>query len=217
MGALYEAVQALEEEGNSSHPHQIRKNNVDREKKTESELNAGRKWTEDDDAHLKSLYLQGAEMDEICRCLQRRPRGVRRRLEELCLIYIDAEKAQEKKEDPIQISEKKQPDNRGKRWSREEHERLIEMWLEDGRITEIARELRRTPYAIRCRLEKYGLLESALSNTPWTEEDTRQLFRMVDRKCSIKEMSEHFGRTEKALEARLFYMGLSKKAPKLFD
>lgn len=38
---------------------------------------------------------------------------------------------------------------------------------------------------------------------------------MVDRKCTVKEIAEHFGRTEKAIEARLFYLGLSKKAPKL--
>lgn len=207
MSALYEAVQALEEKRSSSSGGQAREIFRDNETNPSTKLNAGRRWTDEDDQHLKALYLQGAGMEEICQRLMRRPRGARRRMEELGLIYVQSEKPAEEKPEAT--------DNRGKRWSREEHERVIEMWLEDGRITEIAKEIKRTPFAIRCHLGKYGLLETAPGIAPWTEEDTKQLFRMVDRKCTVKEMAEHFGRTEKAIEARLFYLGLSKKAPKL--
>lgn len=132
MNALYEAVQALEEKRSSTSGGQAREIFRDNETNPSTKLNAGRRWTEEDDQHLKALYLQGAGMEEICQRLMRRPRGARRRMEELGLIYVQSEKSAEEKPEAT--------DNRGKRWSREEHERVIEMWLEDGRITEIAKE-----------------------------------------------------------------------------
>lgn len=43
-------------------------------------LNAGRPWTTDDDAQLRDLFMQDTPMEEICRQMHRRNRGVMNRL-----------------------------------------------------------------------------------------------------------------------------------------
>jgi hypothetical protein len=79
----------------------------------------------------------------------------------------------------------------------------------------MAKELERTPYAIYCRLENSGLLGPDEEPRQWSREDTRELFRMVDLKATTAEMAERFGRTEKAIEARLRYLGLRRRAPRM--
>ena len=44
------------------------------------QLNAGRPWTEADLQQLQALHAQGVSIEEICKQLQRRPRGVERQL-----------------------------------------------------------------------------------------------------------------------------------------
>ena len=213
MSALYEAVQALEEKKQEIEHHEKKKLE---NRKTKINREERREWSEDECRHLKALNLRGAGLEELCQRLWRKPREVREQIKKLGL-HCDCEEQETENIEKSQKSVVAGNENAGKGWTRQEDNRLIEAWHEGMRITEIAQELKRTPNAIRSRLKKNGLLETAPDIAPWTEEDTRQLFRMVDRKCTLKEMAEHFGRTEKAMEARLFYLGLSKKAPKLFD
>lgn len=178
-------------------------------------LNAGRPWTEEDCRQLISLHLENTPMEDMCRLLQRRPRGVRNQL-----IYLgltppeDAPPMREGRKHPVQT------DQRGKPWTRDDHEWLMAAWAEGCTVAEMAAHLGRTPHAIRLRLEKEGKYEGGLTadDEPpaWTEADNRELLRMVDEGCSIARMAQDFGRTEKAMEARLFYLGLSNKSPKLF-
>ena len=178
-------------------------------------LNAGRPWTEEDCRQLISLHLENTPMEDMCRLLQRRPRGVRNQL-----IYLgltppeDAPPMREGRKHPVQT------DQRGKPWTRDDHEWLMAAWAEGCTVAEMAAHLGRTPHAIRLRLEKEGKYEGGLTAADeppaWTEADNKELFRMVDEGCSIARMAQRFGRTEKAMEARLFYLGLSNKSPKLF-
>lgn len=169
-------------------------------------LNAGRPWTAQDDERLIKLHQEERSMEEICAILQRRERGVTRRLEELRHQQQDIEPMQK--------------DNRGKPWLTEDEAWLVQAWKEGRSISEMAEALARTPYAIRMRLEKQGLYEGGMTKEDepprWTEQDSRELARMFQRGSTLTEMAEYFHRTEKAIEVRLFYMGLSKNPPKLF-
>ena len=184
--------------------------------KKNGRLNAGRFWTEEDNQQLISLYLENVPMDEICYILQRRPRGVYNQL-----TYLGFDPATLKE---CSIKETKSTgkisDKRGKPWTHVDHKWMVSAWEEGSTITEMAEYLGRTPHAVRLRLERYGLYDGGMTAKdeppPWTANEQQELFRMVDAGCTIAEMAQKFGRTEQAMEARLFYLGLSKKTPKLF-
>lgn len=173
-------------------------------------LNAGRVWTEADNQKLIQLYLDGKSMEDICRLLQRRARGVNNQLR-----YLG-----------FDVKEVMQPDasnienQHGKPWTRADHDWLMEAWADGVPATEMAAHLGRTVRAVRMRLENFGKYDGGMTaeDEPpaWTEAETKELFRMVDEGYTLTEMARQFGRTKKAMQARLFYLGLSKEAPKLF-
>ena len=173
-------------------------------------LNAGRAWTEEDSQRLISLHLENRPLEEICQILQRRPRGVHNQLTYLGLEPHADETAPAK--EPIS--------RHGKPWTHAEHEWLKSAWAEGRSASEMADHLGRTPYAIRLRLEQYGLFEGGMTAADeppvWTDADNRELHRMADEGRSLSEIAARFGRTEKSIEARLFYLGLIKKGLKLF-
>lgn len=214
MRALHAAVIALQSGGADApefRPHPTQSYPYTKRGK----LNAGREWTEQDSRQLIDLYLKNTPMEEVCRLLQRRPRGVRNQL-----IYLGFEPPEDA---PPKRESSPRPaltDQHGKPWTQDDHEWLMAAWAEGCTIAEMASYLGRTPYAIRLRLEKEGKYAGGMTAEKeppaWTEADNTELFRMVDDGCSISEMAQKFGRSEKAMEARLFYLGLSKKAPKLF-
>lgn len=193
MEALAVAVMALDAQKNqTAYSKTYRKN---------GQLNAGRPWTEEDLQHLQALHARGVSIEEICKQLQRRPRGVER---QLALLERASSKDKTKRSGPR---------NSGMPWSKADSDRLIVAWNEGRDVLEMAKELERTPYAIYCRLEACGLVGPDEEPQQWSREDTRELFRMVDLKATTAEMAEHFGRTERAIESRLYYLGLRRRAP----
>lgn len=178
-------------------------------------LNAGRPWTEEDNQRLIQLYLDGRSIENICQLLQRRKPGVNNQLQ---YLGLDAQVSQQSAEELLQMP--KRADQFGKPWKRDDHKWMIAAWEAGIPISEMAEHLGRSEYAVRIQLEKAGRFAGGMTaeDEPprWTDADNKTLFRMVDEGCSVEKMAEHFGRTPKAIQARLFYMGLSKDAPKLF-
>lgn len=111
-------------------------------------LNAGRPWTAGDISELESLFKSGAAMDEMCRRLQRRERGVKRKLATLGLI----ESGEMPAKAPIPGLERA-----GRAWTGEEEALLRKLHSDKRPIPEIAAEMRRSRYSIYCRMEKLGL------------------------------------------------------------
>jgi len=179
-------------------------------------LNAGRPWTESNSQQLISLYLSNASIEKICHLLQRRPHEVYNQLAYLGLDSAEVDEQQLEESTTGQISS----DNGRKPWTLSDHKWLMAAWYKGCTIAEMADYLGRTAYAIRLHLEKCSLYDGGMTAAdeppPWTNADTNELFHMVDAGCTTAEMAERFGRTVQAMEARLFYLGLSKKAPKLF-
>lgn len=172
--------------------------------------NAGRPWTNEDLTALKKLYLAGTSMEEICKALARRERGINRQLIYLGLV----------KEEP-QFMREVIPgyERAGQRWNWEEDQKLERMFKDQMPIKEMAEELHRTEYSIFCRMEKrglYGDLEGypVWDDLPiWKNEDNKTLRQMASEGKSIREIAEYFGRSEKSISARMFYMGLGGDAP----
>lgn len=111
-------------------------------------LNAGRAWTAGDISELKLMFSSGATMDEICRQLQRRERGVKRQLAAIGLIEIDEKPAK---------ALTPGLERAGRAWTREEETLLRKLHSEKRPISEIAAKMRRSQYSIFCRMEKLGL------------------------------------------------------------
>ena len=176
-------------------------------------LSAGRPWTDDDLMVLKKLYMAGTSMEEICRALERRERGVNRQLVYLGLIEEDAQPAREVTPGL---------ERAGQRWNLEEDQTLERMFMNRAPIKEIAEELHRTEYSIFCRMEKRGLYGDAEGYPikedlpPWKNEDNQTLREMASEGKSIQEIAQYFGRSEKSMSARMFYMGLGGDAPVSF-
>ena len=115
--------------------------------KKNGKLNAGRPWTKEDLRELEQLYLAGASMDDICKQLQRRERGVQKQLEYLGLRHTTSEIS----------NSSSRPAKAGQRWTREEDILLTDMYTHRYPISEIASEMQRSEYSIFCRMEKLEL------------------------------------------------------------
>lgn len=111
-------------------------------------------------------------------------------------------------------------ENAGKPWTSEDEENLIEMYESGISITQIAAHYKRTKGSIRSRLVKLGLEEDpyhipetkAGSDIPIDNEELRE--RLLHGE-TITQLAQRYGRTEKAIRARLFYMGFGGDGPEI--
>lgn len=133
MRALHVAIEALGA-GESALP--------------QAKMAANRPWTQEDDDMIAAMHESGRTIEEICAAMQRRPRSLRRRMEALGLI--EAENA----------GVRPGLERYGAPWLAQEEQRLADMHRQGMQPGDIARELRRTEYSIRCRMEKLGLIEA---------------------------------------------------------
>lgn len=171
-------------------------------------LNAGRPWTQQDLDRLKQLYGAGASMEEMCRSLQRRKRGIERQLVYLGLTDRKGETA---------ASESRRS-RAGTPWTAEDDKTLWNLWQQGEAEARIAQKLQRSAYAIHCRMEKLGMLnpedaEAQPLLPPWSLEDVQLLQRLHTSGCTTEEISAQMKRPAASIRARLFYMGLSREAP----
>lgn len=200
LRALHKAVTALRHMENS--PEQ-REPFVNRNGK----LNAGRPWTQEDLRQLRQLYEDGTSIDEICRLLQRRKRGV-----ENYLLYLGLTDAPAK---GTQTGKKRA--RTGTPWTALDDKTLYQMWKQGNDQETIAQALERSAYAIECRLDRLGLLQQPEENTtmlqPWSPDDIRQLKEMHARGCACEAIADVLHRPVESVRARMFYTGLTKEAP----
>lgn len=194
--ALYDAVLALNQADSDN-----------RYINRSGRLNAGRPWTTDDDAQLRDLFMQDTPMEVICIQLHRRKRGVINRLEYLKLVQKEG------------ADTKPGLENAGAPWYLEDDEQLRAMFDQKLLIADISAHFKRTHGAIRSRMVKLGLIDHKWQyvdgERPWTQHDTELLKSLYEDGVSLPLIAAQFDRSENAIRARLFYMGLIKDAPEI--
>ena len=201
--ALYRAVQSLKREtvtqSNSARPGEgITKN---------GRLNAGRPWTEEDDRRLKELVASNVSLERMCNILHRRSRGIQKRLTRLGLSLNS-------------VTAAARPARIGTLWLDEEDNMLQEMFENGRALTEMAATLQRSEKGVAYRLQHLQLIDDAEDYLAggeqgggYDKEDFKKRFLQGE---TVPELAERYNLTEQAVQARLFYMGLSRKAPNVF-
>lgn len=114
-------------------------------------------------------------------------------------------------------TKRKLPENAGKPWSPEADAELLKLYKAGISVTEIAKQYKRTKGAIRSRLVELGMADHRFhvldvyeGIDPIDNDDLR--YRLLHGE-TIPELAQRYGRTEKAIRARLFYMGFGGDGP----
>lgn len=196
LRALHRALVALQNEADADDEA-----NAADERKTRYPR-AGRPWTQEDLERLKQLYEDGTSMEEMCHLLQRRKSGI----EKKC-VYLGLTDAKSRKRS-----------HSGRPWTGDEDKTLWDLWKNGAPEENIARLLRRTPYAVHCRMERMGMLDPEDGDAqpllpPWSLADVQKLQRLHAGGCSPEEIAADMHRPVESVRARMFYMGLTKDAP----
>ena len=205
------AIRALRSEEKKQSPETEKEYSLENYCTKRNQLNAGRLWTPEDDKKLKELFQKQASIDEMCSALQRRPRGLNNRLEYLGMI-------------PLKTNDDGKPvsfnmERAGKPWYPEEDQKLREMFDQQKPLEEMAKALKRSERGVQFRLERLQLIDHA-GNYPETDEqttrkDSEDLKKRYLSGQSIAEIAAAYHLSEKAILARLFYLGLSSRSPDL--
>ncbi len=116
-------------------------------------------------------------------------------------------------------TKRKQPENARKPWLSEDDAKLLKLYKTGVSVTEIAKQYKRTKGAIRARLVRLGMAEHRTDILdvyegidPIDNDDLR--YRLLHGE-TIPELAQRYGRTEKAIRARLFYMGFGGDGPEV--
>ena len=114
-------------------------------------------------------------------------------------------------------AKRKLPENAGKPWLPEDDVELLKLYKAGVSVTDIAKQYKRTKGAIRSRLVELGIADHRFhvldvyeGIDPIDKDDLR--YRLLHRE-TIPELAQRYGRTEKAIRARLFYMGFGGDGP----
>ncbi len=114
-------------------------------------------------------------------------------------------------------AKQKTPENAGKPWLSEDDAALLMMYKAGVSVPVIAKKYKRTRGAIRSRLVELGMADHRFhvldvyeGIDPIDNDDLR--YRLLHGE-TIPELAQRYGRTEKAIRARLFYMGFGGCGP----
>ena len=88
-------------------------------------------------------------------------------------------------------------------WTKDEVEELKEMTAASVPLQDIAAHLQRTPNSLKLKLQSLGLLVKNPAAKPWAPEDDDALVKLYNDGEAFTAMAEHFGRSERAIIARL--------------
>ena len=201
--ALCRAVESLKREISSD---QTRDKTRQRAAKS-VKANAGRSWTKEEDQQLAALATSGASLERMCTLLQRCPRGIKNRLSKLGIPSSS-------------VTNDAKPARLGTPWLSEEDD-LLKRMFENGRtLAEMQRLLQRSERGIAYRLEHLQLIDDAedylaeaWQETKYDKDDMKEHFMQGE---TVTDLAKRYHITEQAAQARLFYMGLSREAPKLY-
>lgn len=118
-----------------------------------------------------------------------------------------------------EIHREGKPENAGKPWSQEDDCLLLKMYEAGSTVEEIASHFKRTEGSIGYRLVMYGMAGDDLVSSdklagmrPISNDELKE--RLLHGE-SIAQLAERYGRAEKAIRLRLFYMGFGGKGPEL--
>ena len=114
--------------------------------------------------------------------------------------------------------------NAGKVWTADDDKLLLQMFEHTAPLHLICERLGRNPSGILARMVRLGCIEhrddyrqarnrSLVVRDIWSEYDIRELKASYLQGMTTAQLAEKFDTSQKAIEARLFYMGLSTKAP----
>ena len=116
-------------------------------------------------------------------------------------------------------AKRKQPENAGKPWPQGDDAELLKLYKAGVSVKEIAKQYKRTIGAIRSRLVELGMADHRFhvldvyeGIDPIDNDDLRHKFLYGE---TIPELAQRYGRTEKAIRARLFYMGFGGDGPEV--
>ena len=129
-------------------------------------LNAGRTWTQEDLAELRTLYEGGVSIEEIARLTHRRPRGVRLQLN---LMAGGGARRSERVEIPVRLLPAAEADpppppapprypNSRHPWTEADDALLTTLYREGRNLETLARQFGRSQRGIWARLRKLGLI-----------------------------------------------------------
>ena len=88
-------------------------------------------------------------------------------------------------------------------WTKDEVEELMEMSAASVPLPDIAAHLQRTPNSLKMKLQSLGLLVKNPAAKPWTPEEDDAVVKLYNDGESFTAMAERFGRSERAIIARL--------------
>lgn len=88
-------------------------------------------------------------------------------------------------------------------WTKDEVEELKEMTAASVPIPDIAAHLQRTPNSLKLKLQSLGMLVKNPAPKPWEAEDDDALVKLYNDGAAFPAIAEHFGRSERAIIARL--------------
>ena len=94
-----------------------------------------------------------------------------------------------------------------RRYTKEEEEKLVEMFHENYRHIDIAKELNRSVKSIENKTNRLGLKRGVIGE--WTEKETELLIELAEKGLTRTKMVEHFeGRTRTAIHRKITKMKL---------
>ena len=88
-------------------------------------------------------------------------------------------------------------------WDDNDIEELKKMYADGQPVQAMAEQLGRTPNSLRLRLKALGLWEAPPVPKQWTGEDDAALVESYEAGVSFDELAERFGRSVRAVIARL--------------
>lgn len=166
----------------------------------------GRMWTEAEIDSLRQMCERKMPEEKMVRRTGRSAKSVQRMLRWL------------EREEKGQLTDGQE--KAGIPWTQEDHRQLEKLFEERTPIYEIARELRRSEYAVFCRMEQYGLCADVEgyphpdeNEMLWCPADNRKLREMAKEGKSLSEIAAYFDRSEESMKARMICMGLSGEVP----
>ncbi|MBQ8536811.1 MAG: hypothetical protein IJ461_05335 [Clostridia bacterium] len=168
-----------------------------------------RPWTEEENAQLMKFYIYQQNAPYIiAKRLNRLTDDVVAQLEHLHFLPRDAWPAP-----PPAPARANRP------WVKDEEELLLHLHDHDWSIASIAKKLERTERAIEMRLDRLSetdLPENCVGpHRPWMRKDLDLLRNLFNQGFTVETIAEQMRRDPVSVKARLFYMGLRKKEPRL--
>lgn len=186
-------------------------------------LNAGRPWSREDLSDLRLLHESGLSIDAIAQLIHRRRRGVRTQLNLMAgrgNAMADPAPMDAADDNGPAVRPDAPIDRRGQHWTQEDDALLAERFRQGQSIRQLAVDFGRSAKGIEKRLEKLMLLpDEDAPHSPdrrWTQEEVALLRSMHAAGLPAGHIAARMNRTEEAISARLFYLGLGGRAPALF-